>query len=245
MLMVKKRIIILSLVLLYSGVVRADDDVSGEKLKVLTTDGEGSVCKDRVKAENELGSAGLPRIAVLENALKHFDGSLASEFLSTDARAKINQEIKTHTNLVDLEINALAAQVSDSLKSKDFSAQVVLNVIAECRDLKNREAVVTGALANIAAEIARLNAQAGLILNPSDRAPLNAQRAELEKIEVALGVAKARIVKAVPYAAQASDVTVFWLNPNTHGNILRVALVTGGLATAILLRHAANLFKPE
>lgn len=255
--MVKKRIVIFSLVLLCSSVVRADTkDANESDLSAgLNGNSSSSLQKDPsaalqglqdgaksgsaeslqpvadlagdalfssvvkeplvpspVDPEMELRNAGLSRIAVLENALNHLAGSLSSEFLSADAQAKIKQEIETHKKLIGLEIDALAAKVTNVLKAKAvFASQDVLKVIAECRDLQNRSDIVDRALKNIFAEIAELNVQAGQVTTPAERAELSSQRAILEKTEADFAAAKNGVVNAVCSDAQASDVKLFRL----------------------------------
>ena len=293
--MVKKKIVIFSLVLLCSSVARADVSDPGastlpgdsssltrdpnEALKGLMagnsalpgstpTNGAPSSygespsipSSDILDPEAELRTAAgksvaaiekavLPRIAVLENALKHFDGSLASEFLSTDALAIINQEIEAHKKLVIEEIDILSVHIVDVLKSKvTFVKQDVLNVIAECQNLQNRREIVEGALKNIFLEIANLNMQAGKAGTAAERAILSTKRAALEKTEAYLEAAMAGIIESVPFETPKSNIKLFKFIPASSSSArttIEAFAFVGAVTVVAVTGKVLGFWKPE
>lgn len=224
--MVKKRIVIFSLILLCSSVVRANvnqdtligDGVSDSKkdpgmvLKELQDGSSLSLANETSvpSLDSEVRCAKVnSSIAVLENALGHLTGALASEFLSSGVREKIEKEIEAHQELVAVAIDLLAEGVVDTLKTKTvFAPQDVLAVIVECHDPQNREAIVDRSLELIFRYIADLNAEAGRATTKVERVALNAKRKTIENIEAAFCLAKAKIAQDVPSVCKSSHYNV-------------------------------------
>lgn len=269
--MVKKRIVIFSLVLLCSSVVSAStDNVSTVDANLSTAETEAALqaLQDGAKKEAAIltalnkdasspsadeiafalsgGSTTVAPIAGLENALGHFNGSLASEFLTLEEQASIRKAVATHEKLVADQVDVLAGNVTDVLKSKTiFAIQDVLNVIADSRDSRNREAIVDSALGKIFDVIKDLNVQASQATTVLERDTLHVKIAELSDIEKALSTAKAAIAENIPDFVKPADsvlgrfrTTVTTSNKPLLSVVFGAGLVVGGVFVAVLKKAA-------
>jgi hypothetical protein len=200
--MVKKRIMILSLTLLCSTLVKVTGTVGETILEQANlassqTQEETKTSLEK-QAEKVIGSKS-GRLGKFETVMDGLRAALESEALSAEGKKIIAKELSEHELLSGLEVKKLGTHVSETLEAQSlFSPDQVLEILADCRDPHNRSAVLKEALNNIFNKTADLLSKAAAASNADERNLLTEKSTKLADIEKNLSAAQDYIIAAGP-----------------------------------------------